>query len=146
MAESSKVAAAGADHVDVLAAEAAASSDGRGETAEYSSTTEKTLAEVLAEVLGVERVPVDGNFFDDLGADSMVMARFCARLRKRPDLPTVSMKDVYARPTIESLAAPFVAAPAPTAGSPVAAALAVVFAEVVGVASVPVDGNFFDDL
>src|SRR4051812_50025889 len=95
MAESSKVAAAGADYVDVLAAEADASSDGRGETAEYSSTTEKALTEVLAEVLGVERVAADGNFFDDLGADSMVMARFCARVRKRPDLPPVSMKDVY---------------------------------------------------
>ena len=32
----------------------------------------------------VERVSVDSNFFDDLGADSMVMARFCARVRKRP--------------------------------------------------------------
>ena len=34
---------------------------------------------MLAEVMQVERVSVDSNFFDDLGADSMVMARFCAR-------------------------------------------------------------------
>ena len=40
----------------------------------------------------VERVSVDSNFFDDLGADSMVMARFCARVRKRPDLPAVSIR------------------------------------------------------
>ena len=46
----------------------------------------------------VERVSVDSNFFDDLGADSMVMARFCARVRKRPDLPAVSIKDIYQHP------------------------------------------------
>jgi non-ribosomal peptide synthetase-like protein len=58
-------------------------------------------------VLGVESVSVDGHFFDDLGADSMAMARFCARARKRTDLPTMSMKDVYRHPTIRSLAAAF---------------------------------------
>src|SRR5919112_4962615 len=65
---------------------------------------EGALAGVLADVLGVERLPVDSHFFDDLGADSMVMARFCARVRKRSDLPAVSMKDVYRHPTIRSLA------------------------------------------
>ena len=55
-------------------------------------------------MVGVPRVSVDDHFFDDLGADSMVMARFCARVRKRPDLPSVSMKDIYAHPTIRELA------------------------------------------
>ena len=68
------------------------------------SSTESIFAEVLADVVGVERVSVDSNFFDDLGADSMVMARFCARVRKRPDLPSVSIKDIYQHPTIKSLA------------------------------------------
>jgi non-ribosomal peptide synthetase-like protein len=68
-------------------------------------TTEGILAEVLAGVLRVDRVPVDSDFFDELGADSLVMAHFCARVRKRGDLPSVSMKDVYAHPTIRSLAA-----------------------------------------
>src|SRR2546427_11706793 len=65
---------------------------------------ERTFAEVLAEVLRVDRVSVDSHFFDELGADSLVMAHFCARVRKRGDLPSVSMKDVYAHPTIRSLA------------------------------------------
>ena len=47
---------------------------------------------------------MDSHFFNDLGADSMVMAQFCARVRKRPELPSVSMKDVYQHPTIRSLA------------------------------------------
>ena len=65
---------------------------------------ERVFADVLADVVQVERVSVDSNFFDDLGADSMVMARFCARVRKRPDLPSVSIKDIYQHPTIASLA------------------------------------------
>ena len=78
------------------------------------SSTEGTFAEVLAGVMQVERVSVDSNFFDDLGADSMVMARFCARVRKRPDLPSVSIKDIYQHPTIKSLATALTdAAPAP---------------------------------
>ena len=40
-----------------------------------ASLTEQTLANVLAGVLGVDRVPVDGRFFDDLGADSLMMAQ-----------------------------------------------------------------------
>src|SRR5437773_4927619 len=84
---------------------------------------EAVFAEVLAEVLRVERVSVDSHFFDDLGADSLVMAHFCARVRKRGNLPSVSMKDVYAHPTIRSLAAALAdVAPSP-AKSPVPAAI-----------------------
>src|SRR6266550_2396524 len=64
---------------------------------------ESIFAEVLADVLRIDRVSVDSHFFDELGADSLVMAHFCARVRKRGDLPPVSMKDVYAHPTIRSL-------------------------------------------
>ena len=42
------------------------------------------------------------------------MAQFCARVRKRADLPSVSMKDVYQHPTIRSLATALTdAAPTP---------------------------------
>src|SRR5919198_5564372 len=70
-----------------------------------TTAAESILAEVLAGVLHVDRVPVDSHFFDDLRVDSLVMAHFCARVRKRGDLPSVSMKDVYAHPTIRGLAA-----------------------------------------
>ncbi|MGH3924695.1 MAG: AMP-binding protein, partial [Pseudonocardiaceae bacterium] len=70
-----------------------------------ANDTERLLAEALAESLRLEQVSVDSHFFDDLGADSLLMARFCARIRKRSDLAPVSMKDVYLRPTIRSLAA-----------------------------------------
>ncbi|WP_433502284.1 Pls/PosA family non-ribosomal peptide synthetase [Pseudonocardia halophobica] len=113
-----------------------------------------SLASVLAEVLAVEHVPTDRNVFDDLGADSMVMTRFCARLRKRADLPSISIKDVYAHPTIAGLATAFapsmpVAAPVVpvgAAGDDVVHGLAQVLAEVLGVDRVPTDRNVFDDL
>ncbi|MGW2746197.1 Pls/PosA family non-ribosomal peptide synthetase [Streptomyces sp. NPDC001450] len=80
--------------------------------------TEKRLAEVLADVSSVEHVPVDSHFFTDLGANSLVMAQFCARVRKIPDLPSASMKDIYRHPTIRSLAAALAeAAPAPAVSS-----------------------------
>ena len=59
---------------------------------------------MLAEVVGGVRVSRDAHFFDDLGADSMAMARFCARVRKRTDLPSVSIKEVYQHPTVRDLA------------------------------------------
>jgi non-ribosomal peptide synthetase-like protein len=71
------------------------------------AAVESGYAEVLADVLGVDAVPGGSHFFDDLDADSMVMARFCARVRKRDDLPTVSMKDIYRHPTVTSLAVAF---------------------------------------
>src|SRR5438128_8953776 len=66
---------------------------------------EGIFAEMLADVLRVDRVSVDSHFFDELGADSLVMAHFCARVRKRGNLPSVSMRDIYRHPTIRSLAA-----------------------------------------
>ncbi|MGI9505458.1 MAG: Pls/PosA family non-ribosomal peptide synthetase [Geminicoccaceae bacterium] len=68
-----------------------------------ATTNEQRFAEVLAKIVGVEQVSLDAHFFDDLGADSMAMARFCARIRKLEDLPSVSMKQVYQNPTIRDL-------------------------------------------
>ena len=76
-------------------------------TAEPATGAVGMLAEMLADVMKVEQVPVDSHFFDDLGADSLVMAKFCARVRKREDLPSVAIKDIYAHPTIRSLAESF---------------------------------------
>ncbi|MFE3993683.1 Pls/PosA family non-ribosomal peptide synthetase [Streptomyces goshikiensis] len=94
------------------------------DTAEATDAgAESVLARILADVTHRDRVSVDSHFFDDLGADSMVMARFCARARKAGGLPPVSMKDVYHHPTIgrlaEALAAPASARPVgPVAEAP----------------------------
>ncbi|MFJ3799124.1 Pls/PosA family non-ribosomal peptide synthetase [Streptomyces sp. NPDC090088] len=92
-----------------------------------AADTERRFAQVLADLLGTERVPADGHFFTDLGANSLVMAQFCARIRKTADLPSPSMKDIYRHPTIRALAtalgetAPAGPAVAPSAPAPVPA-------------------------
>ncbi|MFG2602121.1 Pls/PosA family non-ribosomal peptide synthetase [Streptomyces sp. NPDC048514] len=76
--------------------------------------TERKLADALAGVVSAECVPVESHFFDDLGANSLVMAQFCARVRRIPDLPSPSMRDIYRHPTIRSLATALApAAPGP---------------------------------
>jgi hypothetical protein len=85
--------------------------------------TESIFAEVLADVLRVEYVSVDSHFFDELRADSLVMAKFCARVRKRGNLPSVSMQDIYAHPTIRSLTAALADAAPKPAQPPVSAAV-----------------------
>lgn len=77
------------------------------------TVTESVPAELLAGVVRREHIPLDSHFFDDLGANSLVMAHFCARVRKRDDLPAVSMRDVYGHPTIRSLAAALADTPEP---------------------------------
>ncbi|MFF1254209.1 Pls/PosA family non-ribosomal peptide synthetase [Pseudarthrobacter sp. NPDC058329] len=108
------------------------------------ASVQDRLAEVLSSVLEIEHVPVDADFFQDLGADSLIMAQFCARVRKQPDLPTVSIKDIYQNPTISALAAAL--APAETVPASVQDRLAEVLSGVLEIEHVPVDADFFQDL
>ena len=69
-----------------------------------TTDTEQILADVLASTLHIERASIDSHFFDDLGANSLLMARFCSQVREQTALPSVSMKDIYLDPTISRLA------------------------------------------
>jgi len=70
-----------------------------------SSELESVLAHELAAILGVKLVSVESHFFNELGANSLLMARLTARLRRATgDLPRVSMKDIYLHPTVRRLA------------------------------------------
>ncbi len=69
-----------------------------------STATEASLAAAAADLLGVDRVSVDEHFFEDLGANSLQMARFCARVRTDLGRHDVAMKDVYLHPTVRALA------------------------------------------
>ena len=66
--------------------------------------SERIIHAAIAEVLRVERVSTEHHFFDELGANSLVMARVCAAIRKNPGLANVSMRDIYMNPTIARLA------------------------------------------
>ena len=103
---------------------------------------------MLAGVLKVDTVAPDRHFITDLGADSLLMAKFCARVRKRPGLPPVSIKDTYRHPTINALAEALAPArPEPRPGTPeVAGEFAAVLAEVLKVDTVAPDRHFITDL
>jgi len=80
--------------------------NGRGRVfAVPRSPLEKSITRLLAELLQTERISVEDHFFDDLGANSLLMAWFCSRFRQQfPDLD-ISMRTVYASPTVAKLAA-----------------------------------------
>lgn len=64
---------------------------------------EQQLADVMAEILGIERVGVHDNFFG-LGGSSILATRLAARIRELFELE-VSLQDVLAAPTVDELAA-----------------------------------------
>ena len=70
-----------------------------------ANESERFVVDALCEVLKREKVSVDTHFFDDLGANSLLMARLCARLRKKSGWNAASMRDIYLHPTAMQLAA-----------------------------------------
>ncbi len=84
---------------------------------------EADLAEVLASVLKIERVSANADFFEDLGANSLVMARFLGALRKKLGLKKASMKQIYQHSNIRELGA--VLSPGEPAPKPVGIEIAV---------------------
>ncbi|EMI58305.1 non-ribosomal peptide synthetase [Rhodopirellula sallentina] len=67
---------------------------------------EQELAEVWCEVLECESIGRDDHFFD-LGGNSLMAAQLFARLRQRLDI-NLPLREIYARPTIASLASAIV--------------------------------------
>jgi surfactin synthase thioesterase subunit/aryl carrier-like protein len=79
---------------------------GRDETAQYTAPrpgSQAVVAAVWAEVLHVERIGVDDDFFD-LGGHSLLAAQVIARLRKAAGAG-VSVLDLFKNPTVRALAA-----------------------------------------
>ncbi len=66
--------------------------------------TERTLCRALGDTLGLDEVSIDGDLFNDYGAHSLLMARFCARVRQLEPSLQVAMRDVYANATVRRLA------------------------------------------
>ena len=68
------------------------------------STMEHDLSRTLAEILKLKQVSVDHDFFTELGANSLLMARFCAKVRKNAATAGISMQDIYLHPSVAKLA------------------------------------------
>ena len=69
-----------------------------------TTPTERLLARALEDTLRLAEVSVDGDFFNEYGAHSLLMARFCARVRQLSPETRVAMRDVYANPSVRRLA------------------------------------------
>ncbi|WP_458780360.1 Pls/PosA family non-ribosomal peptide synthetase [Arthrobacter sp. D3-16] len=76
-----------------------------------TTPAESSLAAELGAVLGLDKVSTDAHFFNDLGANSLLMAHFCARVRRETDLPAPAMQDIYLNPTVRQLAQLLTAVP-----------------------------------
>ena len=50
--------------------------------AEPRTALERLLCEALKSALALDAVSIDGDFFKEYGAHSLLMARFCARIRQ----------------------------------------------------------------
>ncbi|MEZ5409021.1 MAG: Pls/PosA family non-ribosomal peptide synthetase [Acidimicrobiales bacterium] len=84
--------------------------------------TEARLAGLLAEVLGLPAVSVEADFFSELGADSLTLARYVTELRATLGVRRVTLKQLYQHPTIAALAALLPAPIGPAEPSPAVAA------------------------
>jgi non-ribosomal peptide synthetase-like protein len=80
-----------------------------------TTATQLALAGALSEIMKIDRVSIEDNFFQDLGAHSLLMARFGAEIRKRLKITAVSMQDIYQNPTLEKLARQIDSLPVDTA-------------------------------
>ncbi|MFJ7147384.1 non-ribosomal peptide synthase/polyketide synthase [Streptomyces sp. NPDC100445] len=78
--------------------------------------SERLLAGIWADLLGVERVGVDDNFFM-LGGDSILSIQVVSRARAAG--LTLTPRDLFRRPTVAALAAAGAAAPAVAGTAPV---------------------------
>lgn len=67
--------------------------------------TEHQVAAAVTRIAGIASPSVTGHFFDNLGLNSLLVARLAAELRRVWPDGTVAMKDFYLRPTVRGIAA-----------------------------------------
>jgi amino acid adenylation domain-containing protein len=67
------------------------------------SDMERTIADLWAELLKLERVGIHDNFFADLGGHSLLATRFVSRLRQRTGLD-LGLRRFFEAPTVAELA------------------------------------------
>ncbi len=68
-----------------------------------STPLESALVGIVADLLGLERVGVDDDFFA-LGGDSVLATQAVARIRSWLDSPDIMVADIFANRTVSALA------------------------------------------
>ena len=75
-----------------------------GEQDAPRDATEQTLLEAARRAFGTELVPLEADFFADLGGHSLIAARFVSFVRETPALATIRLQDVYEARTLRRIA------------------------------------------
>ena len=68
------------------------------------NATEAALLEAAKRALGVPVVPLEADFFAELGGHSLIAARFVSFVRETPALATIRLQDVYDARTLRGIA------------------------------------------
>jgi non-ribosomal peptide synthetase-like protein len=68
------------------------------------TSLERKLVEVYESIFGGESISVEADFFEDLGGHSLTAAQVASKLRKEDEFQNLPIADIYAFPTIRSLA------------------------------------------
>lgn len=66
---------------------------------------EARLLDAARRALSVQTVPLEADFFMDLGGHSLIAARFVSIVRETPSLASITLHDLYAHRTLRDLAA-----------------------------------------
>lgn len=64
---------------------------------------ETSIAGILAGLLKLDKVSAEDDFFEDLGANSLLMAQFGTRLRNEVGIADCSMRELYLHPSVRKL-------------------------------------------
>ncbi len=86
------------------------------DAAAAAGRTEQAIAEIWREVLRLDQVGVEDNFFE-VGGNSLLLMRVMARLRTRARLPLTRV-EMFTHPTIRSMARSLTLRPEPPAPTP----------------------------
>jgi non-ribosomal peptide synthetase-like protein len=75
------------------------SSNGRKPTNEV----ETKIAGIWSEILGIQDISIDADFFEELGGHSLLAAIVISKLRENPQFQDLAVLDIYQHPTIAGL-------------------------------------------
>ncbi len=88
-----------------LAEEPIAATMTAGEQEPPRSLTEAHLLKAAKDVMGLPALSFDADFFNDLGGNSLIAARFVSEVRRIPHLSGIALQDIYNEKTLRRVGA-----------------------------------------
>ncbi len=70
-----------------------------------TNETESKIAFVWSEILGINDISIDADFFQEFGGHSLLAAIVISKLRENPQFQDLAVLDIYQHPTVAGIAA-----------------------------------------